>query len=103
MKAQKNKIRLPAEYLEVIKRTVKTFDKDGKVFIFGSRAKPEQKGGDIDILVISRVIGWRERRKIRAELIKNFGERKIDLIVATPEEAGKDPFIKLAQSEGIIL
>ena len=70
------------------------------MFIFGSRANPDLRGGDIDILVISDAIDWRIRRKIRVELLKKLGDRKIDLIVANRENL-EDPFVKLAIEEGI--
>ena len=40
-----------------------------------------KKGGDIDLLVVSKKIGYRERRRIRVELLKRLGDRKIDLLV----------------------
>ena len=95
-----HRVRLSEEELEAIKTTVKSFDKRAKVFIFGSRANPDLRGGDIDILVISDVIDWRMRRKIRVELLKKLGDRKIDLIVANRENL-EDPFVKLAIEEGI--
>jgi predicted nucleotidyltransferase len=96
-------IRLPLEYIEVIKKTIKSFDEKSNIFIFGSRTDPLKKGGDIDILVISDIITWKERRKIKVELIKKFGERRIDLIIASREKAKKDPFISKIEKEGIKL
>ncbi|TCK05202.1 nucleotidyltransferase domain-containing protein [Phorcysia thermohydrogeniphila] len=94
------RVRLSEEELEAIKTTVKSFDEKAKVLIFGSRANPNLRGGDIDILVISDAIDWKTRRKIRVELIKKLGDRKIDLIVASRENL-EDPFVKLAIEEGI--
>ena len=46
-----------------------------------------KKGGDIDLLVVSKKIGYRERRRIRVELLKRLGDRKIDLlVVGDPKE-----------------
>jgi predicted nucleotidyltransferase len=94
------RVRLSEEELKTIKTTVKSFDERAKVFIFGSRANPNLRGGDIDILVISDAIDWKTRRKIRVELIKKLGDRKIDLIVAKRENLN-DPFVKLAIEEGV--
>jgi len=93
-------VRLSEKEIETIKTAVKNFDKNAIVFIFGSRANPELKGGDIDILIISDSIDWKVRRKIKVELIKKIGDRKIDLIVANKKNL-EDPFIKLAMEEGV--
>jgi len=97
---EKGPVRLRKKELKIIKDTTKLFDKGARIFIFGSRADVNKKGGDIDILVISNNIDWRARRKIRVEFIKNLGERKIDFIVAKKEDLTK-PFVRLAMEEGI--
>ena len=94
------RVRLSEEELQAIKTAVKSFDKEARIFIFGSRANPNLKGGDIDILVISDNIDWMKRRKIRVELLKKLGDRKIDLLVANRENL-QDPFVKLAMEEGV--
>ena len=45
-------MRLSIEQRAIIERiAIKHFDKDVKVYLFGSRIYPEQKGGDIDLLL----------------------------------------------------
>ncbi len=101
MEQEKVEVRLKKSEIKAIKDSVRNFDPQAEIYIFGSRAKPEKKGGDIDILVVSDVIGWKERRKIRVELIKLLGDRKIDLLVARKEEIDKNPFFQLAIEEGV--
>ena len=74
----KLKVRLREREVLTIKKAITEFDPEAEIFIFGSRADLSKKGGDIDILVLSDRIGWRERRKIRIALIKELGDRKID-------------------------
>ena len=81
MEQKKIEVRLKKSEIKAIRDSVRKFDPQAEIYIFGSRAKPDRKGGDIDILVVSDVIGWKERRKIRVELIKRLGDRKIDLLV----------------------
>ena len=71
-------MRLREREVLTIKKAITEFDPEAEIFIFGSRADLSKKGGDIDILVLSDRIGWRERRKIRIALIKELGDRKID-------------------------
>ncbi len=101
MNREKPKVRLKENEIRVIISSVRNFDPKAEIYIFGSRAKLEKKGGDIDILVVSDVIGWKERRKLRVELIKQLGDRKIDLLVTRKEEIEKNPFLQLAIEEGV--
>ncbi len=93
-------MRLREREVLTIKKAITEFDPEAEIFIFGSRADLSKKGGDIDILVLSDRIGWRERRKIRIALIKELGDRKIDLIVSQKDEI-EEPIVKLALEEGV--
>ena len=63
------------------------FGKDVQVFLFGSRASNEERGGDID-LFIRNLNG--DQLKIRAkinfvtDLIIQIGEQKIDVVLDNP-------------------
>ncbi|MBU0561752.1 MAG: nucleotidyltransferase domain-containing protein [Bacteroidetes bacterium] len=77
-------MRLKEFEIEAIKSTIKEFDRNAEVFLFGSRTDDTKKGGDIDVLVISGKIGLTEKIKIKIKLYNTLGERKID-IITTPE------------------
>jgi predicted nucleotidyltransferase len=94
------KVRLSQEEIKAIVNSVKAYDLDAEIFIFGSRVDLTKKGGDIDILVLSDKIGWKERRKIRVNLLKELGDRKIDLIVSRKDKID-EPIVKLALSSGV--
>jgi len=98
---RKYKIRLSPEEIESIKRTIKKYDQDAKIILFGSRTNPEGKGGDIDLIVISKKIDDNARRMIRVELILTLGERKIDLIVT--DNPSKNLFTKIMAETGVEL
>jgi predicted nucleotidyltransferase len=98
---RKDKIRLSLEEIESIKRTIKKYDQDAKIILFGSRTNPEGKGGDIDLIVISKKIDDNARRMIRVELILTLGERKIDLIVT--DNPSKNLFTKIMAETGVEL
>jgi predicted nucleotidyltransferase len=85
---------------EAIKESVYGFDPDAKIILFGSRVDDAKRGGDIDLLVLSRKITTRERRRIKINLYDKIGEQKIDMII-TPEIA--TAFHRIALSEGIEL
>lgn len=79
-------IRLSEEKINRIRESIRKYDPDARVFIFGSRTDPSKKVGDIDVLVISDRIDSIARRKIRADLIVTLGDRKIDLLVSDNPE-----------------
>ncbi len=95
----KLKVRLSEEEIEIIKNTIKKYDPDAEVIIFGSRADLSKRGGDIDILVVSKKIDNRTRRKIRVDLLLELGDRKIDLIITDNPE--KTEFTKVAYKYGV--
>ncbi len=97
----KRKVRLTQEEIRVIKDTIKKYDENAKIVLFGSRVDLNKKGGDIDLLVISKKLKLMDKLKILRE-IKNFlGERKIDLIIT--DNVKKSAFYELAYEEGVEL
>ena len=84
----------------MIREVVADTDPQAQVYLFGSRARDEERGGDIDLLIMSQRIGPNERRKMKLRLMDGLGERKIDLVVAKDTE---QPFVRIAQAEGVRL
>ncbi|MCK4923044.1 MAG: nucleotidyltransferase domain-containing protein [Bacteroidales bacterium] len=77
------------------KPEIKTFIKDtalelfpnAKVYLFGSRLDKKSRGGDIDILIISREkIEYKNLRRFRVGFYKKFGWQKIDLVNFTHDD-----------------
>ncbi len=97
------KVRLSDWQIKAIKETVhQVFGNKAKVYIFGSRANPEQKGGDIDILVLVPQLEDKYKKKIEllSMLYKKLGERKIDLIIT---DSIKSDIEKEAVEKGVLL
>ena len=93
-------VRLSEHEIDAIKSSVEKFDPEAKVYLFGSRKDATQKGGDIDLLVLSEKLSNDHRLEIKYEIFKLIEEQKIDLIIADNTD---DPFVKIALSEGIQL
>ncbi|MFO7924248.1 MAG: nucleotidyltransferase domain-containing protein [Bacteroidales bacterium] len=61
----------------------KHFEEDVAVFLFGSRANPDEKGGDIDLLLDNVP---KEKRTVEnkvaflADLKKQLGDQRIDVV-----------------------
>ena len=76
------------------------FDPEAKIYLFGSRADDRQKGGDIDILVFSNRLKFKDKLKIKAVLFETMEDQKIDLIIT---KDSNDPFVKIALEKGVRL
>jgi len=93
------KVRLKDWEIDVIKKVIKSFDENAKIYIYGSRANLNKKGGDIDILVISEKISLENQLKIKAKLIRFLGDRKIDLLIAKNKK--ETNFVELIYSQAV--
>ncbi|MCR4420906.1 MAG: nucleotidyltransferase domain-containing protein [Spirochaetales bacterium] len=98
-------VRLTDYEIKAIKELAKKFfGEDSKVFIFGSRAHLEKRGGDIDIYIETKLsIKEIAKNKIKflAELDLKIGEQKTDLVVFNPLVMKKELIHKVALEEGI--
>jgi len=97
------KVRLLDWQVEAIKRSAKeAFGEKTKVLLFGSRVYPEKRGGDIDLYVIpeKRDDLFGRKLKFRALLMKNLGERNIDVVI---QKDTNRPIEKRALEEGVEL
>ena len=93
-------MRLKDSEQTAILSTVKEFDGNASVYLFGSRVDDSKKGGDIDLLVLSATLTRDNKRAIKIKLNELLGEQKIDLVLAADDS---DPFVKLALETGVKL
>ncbi|MCF8397570.1 MAG: nucleotidyltransferase domain-containing protein [Bacteroidales bacterium] len=93
-------MRLSSQKIQFIKNGLKNQAPESEVYIFGSRADDHAKGGDIDILWLTKEkIPQQNTRKFKVEFYKKFGWQKIDIVNFTfnQEDIFKD--IALSQAE----
>lgn len=93
-------MRLHPDQVQAIRETIAEADAQAEVFLFGSRVDDTQRGGDIDLLVMSTRINPDQGRKIKLRLLDLLGAQKIDLIVAQDETR---PFVRIARKQGVRL
>lgn len=93
-------MRLSATEVSVIKEKITGFDMDCEIYLFGSRMLDEKRGGDIDLLVLSKKITNKDIRQIKYALWEELGEQKIDIVLA---EDDTEPFVKIALEGGTLL
>jgi predicted nucleotidyltransferase len=80
------KVRLPDDYIEYIKELALEYFESKDVWIFGSRADLNEKGGDIDIYIETKLKEDTTSRRLRflTKFGVRFGEQKVDLIIKSP-------------------
>ncbi|MGI2026458.1 nucleotidyltransferase family protein [Endozoicomonas acroporae] len=93
-------MRLTTEEQNAIRKVIHQADPQAQIWLFGSRANDQAKGGDIDLLILSKTLGLKDRAGIRLALYDLIGEQKIDLVIAADDT---DPFTRIALAEGIRL
>lgn len=71
-------MRLKDYEMTAITSTIRGFDKEASVYLFGSRVDDNKRGGDIDLLIMSRTLTSDDRRAIKMKLYELIGEQKID-------------------------
>jgi uncharacterized protein len=95
-------MRIAQEQVNFLKTEIKKNVPDFKLVLFGSRVHDDQKGGDIDIMLLSRQkIERKTVRRIKIAFFKRFGEQKLDLVVYDPADPAN--FKNLALLEGVEL
>jgi len=94
-------MRISAFEREVIVNAITSRDSEAGIWLFGSRADDSQKGGDIDIGILSGKIDFIKKLGIKSDICEKIGEQKIDLVVS---KTGDTAFFKYAiMEQGILL
>jgi len=95
-------MRITENEKKVIIDAVANVDPNAKVWLFGSRADDNKKGGDIDIAIFSEKIDKDVMQKIQVRrlICDRIGEQKIDIVTTN---SGKEAIFRLAVAEGIQL
>ena len=95
-------MRLDPDQAAFFKTAVRSFLPDAQVYLFGSRAQDDLRGGDIDLLVTGhRELSGQEKRDIKIAFYRRFGERRIDIVSFRKDDPA--PFRQLALMEAIAL
>jgi len=91
-------MRISKAELDFFSQEINKVRNDSKKYLFGSRVDDSQRGGDIDILVLSTVkLNLTEKMRIKRNFCNHFGEQKIDLVSFSFNE--ENPFKELILAE----
>ncbi|MBI1871661.1 MAG: nucleotidyltransferase domain-containing protein [Chlamydiae bacterium] len=93
-------MRLKNFEIDSIKSVVAALDPEARVYLFGSRVKDAEKGGDIDLLIFSSKLEKNDKARIKRSLFEKIGEQKIDFVIT---KDASDPFVNLVLKEAKML
>jgi len=95
-------MRVNKQLTDFIKQSINQYLPDAKVYLFGSRVHDDQKGGDIDILVIGeKELTGQDKRGIKIAFYKKFGEQKIDIVSFKKDDPSTFKELALLEAEKI--
>ncbi len=98
---RKAEVRLTQREINTIKTSILSIDTDAKVFLFGSRTDSSKRGGDIDILILSKLLTRKEISQIRWSFFERFGEQKMDIVI--DDGTLRTPFVRMIFPKAIQL
>ena len=101
-------MRLTQQQISAIREaSSEVFGAGTRIWLFGSRVNDQARGGDIDLLLkppsAGADSGGNVMKKIQflGLLEKALGERKIDVVIETPNDSR--PIVRIAQETGVEL
>ena len=95
-------MRLSDQEANAIREEVRALDPNAEIYLYGSRANDSARGGDIDLLVLSIRLGFRETLRLRTRILERIGWQQLDLAVRRPDQDG-DLLLAAAQETGVKL
>jgi predicted nucleotidyltransferase len=80
-------MRLHKKEQQLIIETLKNSISDAVIYLFGSRADENRRGGDIDLfLLTNNDVSLKDKIDLLVQLECNGIERKVDLIIQSPNQ-----------------
>ncbi len=95
-------MRLSPDQLQAIREEIRRADPAAEIYLYGSRVDDAAKGGDIDLLVVSDKLGFRELLHLRTAILDRIGWQQLDLVVRRPDQLN-EPLAVVARQTGIKL
>lgn len=92
-------MRLGANEVEAIREEIRRLDPAAEIYLYGSRVDDGARGGDIDLLVISDLLGFRDVLRLRTRILDRIGWQQLDLLVRRRDQVD-EPLAALARETG---
>ena len=99
-------MRLTTQQIQLVKDTVNIIlNTPSNIWLFGSRANDNKRGGDIDLFIETQTLCANRAEticRLYAELIMTLGEQKIDILLKD-KNTTEAPIFEIARNNGILL
>jgi len=95
-------MRLEPNEVTVIREEVRRLDSAAEIYLFGSRTNDAAREGDIDLLVVSDALGFRDLLRLRRAILDRIGWQQLDLILHRRDEL-QDPLAASSMITGVKL
>jgi predicted nucleotidyltransferase len=95
-------MRLSASEITAIREEIGRLDPTAEVYLYGSRVDDTARGGDVDLLVISEKLGFREVLRLRTRILDRIGWQQLDLVVRRADQLN-EPLAAAARETGVKL
>mgnify|MGYP006286248617 CR=1 FL=1 len=93
-------MRVADDKIDFLKSRIHAIDPDAEIFLFGSRVDDTQKGGDIDLLILSdEYIPRKDLRGIKVEFYQQFGYQQVDMVNYLKDEENSFKSLVLLEAE----
>jgi len=94
-------MRLTQNEVTLLKEKLASLSQEAKLYLFGSRVDDTKRGGDIDLLVVSKKLTKKDLRHLRLAFFKVFGEQKLDILL--DNGTFQNPFHRMISQKAIQL
>ncbi|MGA2541109.1 MAG: nucleotidyltransferase domain-containing protein [Verrucomicrobiota bacterium] len=95
-------MRLTGSEITAIREEIGRVDPKAEVYLYGSRVDDTARGGDVDLLVISETLGFREVLRLRRQILDRIGWQQLDLVVRRRDQMN-EPLAAMALATGVKL
>ncbi len=95
-------MRLTASEITAIREETGRLDPHAEVYLYGSRMDDTGRGGDVDLLVVSDTLGFRDVLRLRIRILDRIGWQQLDLVVRRRDQMD-EPLAAMAQETGVRL
>jgi predicted nucleotidyltransferase len=95
-------MRLTAGEITAIREETGRLDPKAEVYLYGSRVDDAARGGDVDLLVLSETLAFREVLRLRRRILDRIGWQQLDLVVRRRDQAN-EPLAAMARATGVKL
>jgi predicted nucleotidyltransferase len=95
-------MRLTASEISAIREEIERLDPRAEVYLYGSRVDDTARGGDVDLLVVSDTLGFRDVLRLRIRILDRIGWQQLDLAVRRRDQVD-EPLAAMAQETGVRL